>query len=50
MSYLGTPEIQEPLESRDATDARGDALETLTMEDLDQEPEPEASVSDEDGD
>ncbi len=49
MSF-GTPEIQEPLESRNATDARGDALHTLTTEDLKQDPEPEVRVSDEDGD
>ncbi len=46
---FGTPELQEPSESGDATDAQGDALETLTMEYLEQDPEPEVSVSDEDG-
>jgi hypothetical protein len=47
---FGTPEIQEPLESGDATDTRGDALDTLTTEYLEQDPEPEDSVLDEDGD
>ncbi len=47
---FGTPENQELSESRDATDARGDALKTLTTEDLEQDPGPEVSVSDEDGD
>ncbi len=47
---FGTPKIQKPLESGDATDARGDALETLSTEDLKQDPEPEVSLSDEDGD
>ncbi len=47
---FGTPKIQEPSESGDATDTRGDVLETLTTEDLEQDPEPEVSVSDEDGD
>ena len=47
---FGTPEIKEPSESENATDARGDALETLTTEDLEQDPEPEVSVSDENGD
>ncbi len=37
------------MESRDATDARGDALETLTMDYLEQNPEQEVSVSDKDG-
>ncbi len=31
-------------------DARADALETLTIKDLEQDPEPEVSASDEDGD
>ncbi len=47
--YLG-PKIQGPVESGDATDAQGDALETLSTEDLEQDPGPEVSVSDEDGD
>jgi hypothetical protein len=38
-----------PHRRRIATDTRGDALETLSTEDLDQDPEPEFSVSDEDG-
>ncbi len=45
---FGTPKIQEPVESGDATDAQGDALETMSTEDLEQDPEPEVSVSDED--
>ncbi len=45
-----TPEIQEPSEFGDATDARGDALETLTTEYLEQDQEPEVSALDEDGD
>ncbi len=32
---FGTPKIQQPGISRDATDTQGDALETLSMEDLD---------------
>ncbi len=49
---FSTTEIQEPLESGDAADARGDALDsdTLTAEYLEQDPEPEVGVSDEDGD
>ncbi len=46
---FGTPKIQQPTESRNATDSQGDALETLSTEDLKQDPEPEVSVSDEDG-
>ena len=46
---FGTPEIQDASEPGDATDTHGDALETPSTEDLDQDPEPEVSVSDEDG-
>ena len=46
---FGSPMIQQPGESGDATDTQGDALETLSTEDLDQDLEPEVSVSDEDG-
>ncbi len=46
---FGTPKIQQPAESGDETDTQGDALETLSTEDLDQDPEPEVSVLDEDG-
>ncbi len=45
----GSPKIQQPGESGDATDTQGDALESVFTEDLDQEPESEVSVSDEDG-
>jgi hypothetical protein len=45
---FGTPEIQGPSESRDATDARGNALDTLTMDYLKEDPEQEDSVLDED--
>jgi hypothetical protein len=38
-----------PSESEDATDARGNALDTLTTEYLEQDPEPEDSAPDEDG-
>jgi hypothetical protein len=38
------------LASRDATDALGDALDTLTGEYLEQDTEPEVGASDEDGD
>ncbi len=46
---FGTPKIQQPGQSGDATDTQGDALETLSTEDLNQDIEPEVSVSDEDG-
>ncbi len=46
---FGTPKIQQPGESGDATDTQGDALETLTTEDLNQDPGTEEGVSDEDG-
>jgi hypothetical protein len=46
---LCSPKIQQPGESRDATDTQGDALETLSTEDLYQDPEQELRVSDEDG-
>ncbi len=46
---FGTPKIRQPGESGDAMDTQGDALETLSTEDLDQDPEPEVSVSDKDG-
>ncbi len=49
VAQVSTPEIQELSESGDATDAQGDARETLTMEYLEQDPEPEVSMSDEDG-
>jgi hypothetical protein len=38
---FGTPKIQQPAESEDATDTQGDALETLSTEDLNQDPETE---------
>ena len=41
--------IQQPGESRDATDTQGDAPETIHSEDLYQELESEVGVSDEDG-
>ena len=41
--------IQQPGESRDATDTQGDAPETLLLEDLYQDFESEVGVSDEDG-
>ncbi len=49
---VGTPEIQKALESGDATDARGDALDVLTMDDFanEQAPEHEDNASDKDGD
>ncbi len=43
---FGTPKIQQPGESGNATDTQGDALETLSMEDLNQDPGPEVGVSD----
>ncbi len=46
---FGSPKIQQPGESGDATDTQGDALETLSTEDLYQDLEPEVSVSDDDG-
>ena len=46
---FGSPMIQQPGESRDATDTQGYALQSLSTEDLDQDPEPEVSVLDEDG-
>ena len=46
---FGSPKIQQPGESEDATDTQGDALETLSTEDRNQDPKPEISVSDEDG-
>ncbi len=49
IELFGTPEIQGPLESRDATDAWGIALDTLTMDYLKEDPEPEESAPDEDG-
>jgi hypothetical protein len=44
-----SPMIQQPGESRDATDTQGDAPETLHSEDLYQDLESEVGVSDEDG-
>jgi hypothetical protein len=42
---FGSPKIQQPGESGDATDTQGDnALETLPTEDLDQDPESEVGV------
>ncbi len=46
---FGTPKIHQPGESGDATDTQGNALEVQSTEDLNQDPEPEVSVSDEDG-
>jgi hypothetical protein len=46
---FGNPKIQQPAKSGDATDTQGDALEPLSTEDLNQDPEPEVSVSNEDG-
>ncbi len=43
---LGSPMIQQPGESRDATDTQGDAPETLHSEDLYQDLESEVGVSD----
>ncbi len=34
---FGTPKIQEPAESGDATDTQGGALKTLSTEDLNQD-------------
>ncbi len=44
---FGTPEIQG--ESRDATDAGGNALDTLNTDYLKKDPEPAESAQDEDG-
>ncbi len=46
---FGSPKSQQPGEFGNATDTQGNALETLSMEDLNQDPEPEVSVSVEDG-
>ncbi len=46
---FGTPKIQGPLESGDATDDRGYALDTLIMYYPKEDPEPEDSAPDEDG-
>ncbi len=46
---FGTPEIQGPSESGDATDTRGNALDTLTTDYLKEDPEPEDSALDKDG-
>ncbi len=46
---FGSPMIQQPGESRDATDTQGDAPETLHTEDLYQDLESEVGVSDEGG-
>ena len=46
---FGSPMIQQPGESRDATDTQGDAPETLHSEDLYQDLESEVGLSDEDG-
>ncbi len=46
---LFAQEIQGPKESGDVTDARGNALDTLTMDYLKENPKPEDSVPDEDG-
>ncbi len=44
-----TPVIQGPSESGNATDARGNALDTLTTDYLEEDPEPEDSALNEDG-
>ena len=46
---FGSPMIQQPGESQDATDTQGDAAETIHTEDLYQDLESEVGVSDEDG-
>ncbi len=48
-NLFGSPMIQQPCESRDATDTQGDAQETLHTEDLYQDLESEVGVLDEDG-
>jgi hypothetical protein len=46
---FGSPMLQQPVESRDATDTQGDAPETLHTMDLYPDLESEVGVSDEDG-